>query len=180
MKNLFTLELRECNLTAADVLQLAEIIPHMNHLKKLDISGNKMTKDFHRGTLTALQLLAHSNVIKLSVHSTNLSVLIQLAPQDYYSAFRDLVTNGLEKLCIGGEDIDDTLLSMLSSPSSVKTLYLLQSNFSPDLYRNTCLTKLYIELPHSPPAEKLSFSALYRKMVVTIIILTVMQCYIPR
>ena len=146
---LTSLKLFDCSLTNADLIHLSELIPHMTCLKKLDISFNKITDGDQDGLLKILQQLSHSNVTTLDIKDTGLCRLLRDSPHDSYSALKQLVcpsSGKLEELWVGDYDDDDSrLASLVSAPSSLKSLELEYTSLSghvSSLKNNTCLTKL--------------------------------------
>ena len=129
----------------ADLIHLSELIPHMTCLKKFVIR----TDGDQDGLLKILQQLSHSNVTSLDIAFTGFCRLLRDSPHDYYSALKQLVcpsSGKLEELCVGDKDNDDSrLASLVSAPSSLKSLELLYTSLSrhvSSLKNNTCLTKL--------------------------------------
>ena len=155
---LTSLTLSGCSLTNADLIHLSELIPHMTCLKKLDIRGNYVTSGDQDGLLKTLQQLSHSNVTTLGTHSnvTSLDItntgfyrLLRDSPHDYYSSLKQLVcpsSGKFEELWVGDFNDDDSrLASLVSAPSSLKSLRLHCTSLSGHvsfLKNNTCLTKL--------------------------------------
>ena len=164
---LTSLTLSDCDLTNADLIHLSELFPRMTCLKRLDISGNYVTDGDQDELLKILQQLSHSNVTTLDITDTGFCRLLRYSPHDSYSALKQLVcpsSGKLEELCIGDEDDDDDdnrlaslvsapsslkslerLASLLSAPSSLKSLELWYTSLSglvSSLKDNTCLTKL--------------------------------------
>ena len=152
---LTSLTLSDCSLTNADLIHLSELITHMTCLKKLDISIIDEDLD---GLLQILQQLSHSNVTTLNIINTGFCRLLSDSPHDYYSALKQLVcpsSGKLEELSVGDDDDDDgddddddddsRLASLVSAPSSLKSLVLWHTSLSGHvsyLKNNTCLTKL--------------------------------------
>ena len=136
----------------ADLIHLSELIPHMTCLKKFAIR----TDGDQDGLLKILQQLSHSNVTTLDIHNTGFYRLLRDSPHDYYSALKQLVcppSGKLEELIVGervdddgDDDGDDSrLASLVSAPSSLKSLVLFCTSLSGHvsyLKNNTCLTKL--------------------------------------
>ena len=124
----------------------------MTCLKKLDIIGNNVTDHDgdQDGLLKTLQQLSHSNVTTLDITYTGFHTLLRDSPHDYYSALKQLVcpsSGKLEELIVGDYDDDDDsrLVSLVSAPSSLKSLELWYTSLSGHvsyLKNNTCLTKL--------------------------------------
>ena len=157
---LTSLTLSGCALTNADLIHLSELIPHMTCLKKLDIGINDVTDGDQDGLLKILQQLSHSNVTTLNINNTGFCRLLRDSPHDYYSALKQLVcpsSGKLEELQVGyhdddddnsdddDDDDDDRLASLVSAPSSLKSLRLYHNILSGHvsyLKNNTCLTKL--------------------------------------
>ena len=149
---LTSLTLSGCSLTNADLIHLSELIPHMTCLKKLDICFNEISDGDHDGLLKILQQLSHSNVTTLDIVNTGFCRLLRDSPHDYYSALKQLVcpsSGKLEELSVGDINADDDsrLASLISTPSSLKSLELHHTSLSghvPYLENNTCLTKLIV------------------------------------
>ena len=149
---LTSLTLSDCSFTNADRIHLSELIPHMTCLKKLDISGNEVTDGGQDGFLKILQQLSHSNVTTLGILGTGFRRLLRDSPHDSYSALKQLVcpsSGKLEELLVGDQDDDydddSRLASLVSAPSSLKSLELWYTSLSghvSSLKNNTCLTKL--------------------------------------
>ena len=151
---LTSLTLFDCSLTNADLIHLSELIPHMTCLKRLSISiYYHVTDGDQDGLLKILQQLSHSNVTTLDIHNTDFCRLLRDSPHDYYSALKQLVcpsSGKLEELIVGDDDDDDSrLASLVSAPSSLKSLLLfctILSGHVSSLKNNTCLTKLTLFL----------------------------------
>ena len=153
---LTSLKLFDCSLTNADLIHLSELIPHMTCLKKLDIGGNDITNGDQDGFLKILQQLSHSNVTTLGILDTGFRKLLRDSPHDSYSALKQLVcpsSGKLEELLVGDQDDDydddSRLASLVSAPSSLKSLVLWHISLSghvSSLKNNTCLTKLTLWL----------------------------------
>ena len=126
----------------------------MTCLKKLNISIIDEDQD---GLLQILQQLSHSNVTTLNIINTGFCRLLSDSPHDSYSALKQLVcpsSGKLEELSVGDDDDDDCddddddnsrLASLVSAPSSLKSLVLWHTSLSghvSSLKNNTCLTKL--------------------------------------
>ena len=148
---LTSLTLYRCSLTNADLIHLSELIPHMTCLKELNIKDNNITVGDQDGLLKILQQLSHSNVTTLDIINTGFCRLLSDSPHDYYSALKQLVcpsSGKLEELSVGESDHDDDdsrLASLVSAPSSLKSLELHYTSLSghvSSLKNNTCLTKL--------------------------------------
>ena len=147
---LISLTLSGCSLTNADLIHFSELIPHMTCLKKFDICDNIFTDGDQDGLLKILQELSHSNVTTLDIGDTGFCKLLRDSPHDYYSSLKQLVcpSSGiLEELSVGDndDDDDDRLASLVSVPSSLKSLELRYTSLSghvSSLKNNTCLTKL--------------------------------------
>ena len=146
---LTSLTLSGCSLTNADLIHLSELIPHMTCLKKLDIKGNDVTDGDQDGLYKILQQLSHSNVTTLNIINTGFCRLLRDSPHDSYSALKQLIcpsSGKLEELCVGDHHDDDSrLASLVSAPSSLKSLELYNTSLSghvSSLKNNTCLTKL--------------------------------------
>ena len=143
---LTSLTLHACS---ADLIHLSELIPHMTCLKKLDLSFTDGDQD---GLLKTLQQLSHSNVTTLNITYTGLHRLLRDSPHDSYSALKQLVcpsSGKLEELHVGDYHGDDSrLTSLVSAPSSLKSLVLYHTSLSghvSSLKNNTCLTKLTLQ-----------------------------------
>ena len=146
---LTSLTLCGCSLTNADLIHLSELIPHMTFLKKLNIRGNDVADGDQGGLLKILQQLSHSNVTTLDIITTGFCRLLRDSPHDSYSALKQLVcpsSGKLEELIVGDRNDDDSrLASLVSAPSSLKSLELYLTSLSGHvsyLKSNTCLTKL--------------------------------------
>ena len=146
---LTSLTLFACSLTNADLIHLSELIPHMTCLKKLNICINDATDGDQDGLLKTLQQLSHSNVTTLDITDTGFCRLLRDSPHDSYSALKQLVcpsSGKLEELSVGDRNgDDDRLASLVSAPSSLKSLELWHTSLSghvSSLKNNTCLTKL--------------------------------------
>ena len=119
-----------------------ELISHMPHLQKLNISGSDLRnapgspycacRDTD-GLLKFLQYLPHSKVTSLDISHTGLEYFLEQSPlaQDYCAAIQALISppSNLRKLKIG--PLDDschegnlTMISLASSPSSLRKLSL--------------------------------------------------------
>ena len=157
---LTSLTLCSCSLTNADLIHLSEFIQHMTCLKKLDIRYNGRGQD---GLLKTLQQLSHSNVTTLDIINTGFCRLLRDSPHDSYSALKQLVcpsSGKLEELRVGDfNDHDSRLASLVSAPSSLKSLELHHTSLSghvSSLKNNTCLTKLTLTLWFSNQSEQAS------------------------
>ena len=150
--DLTVLNLRFCKLTNADLVHLSELISHMTCLKELiirGIHGNMYQHDL----LKILQQLSHSNVVSLDISDTGFCRMLRDSPHIYSSALKKLVCSSsgkLEELSVGDEgDVDDggVLASLVSAPSSLKSLTLWHTSLSSHvshLKDNTCLTQLKV------------------------------------
>ena len=129
------LVLTHCQLTNADMVGLSKLIPKLTHLKTLFISGNCLTGGEQDGLLKVLHQLHHSNVTWLDISRTGLGELLN-SPHDYSSAIKCLIhpsSGKLEYLRIGEiEDshVDNSLVALLSAPSSLQFLSLCTSCLS--------------------------------------------------
>ena len=140
---------------------LSELISNMTCLKELDMEYNNFTED---DMFKTLQQLLHSNVTTLNIVDTGFCNFLMHSRQDFYSALKFLIcpsSGKLEKLCVGyridiklygggNDDYFDSLASLVSGPSSLKSLSLVfpspssLSSHIPYLQNNTCLTTLHI------------------------------------
>ena len=146
--------LDNCGLTNTDLTHLFELIPNMPSLEVFDLSYNQFTRhddDF----LKVLQQLSHSNVTTLKISGAGFCCLMQSnSRHDYISALKSLIdpsSGRLQELTAGDDgDYDDgTLASLLSPPSSLRTLHLWAPNLCFSHFEdNTCLTTLCIEVTH--------------------------------
>ena len=150
---LTSLRLFDFFITNADLIHLSELIPHMICLKKLDISTSfSFNSDGdHDGLLKILQQFSSSKVTTLNITNTGFCELLRDSPHDSYSALKELCPSSgkLEELLVGDNDDDDDsrLASLVSAPSSLKSLELWYTSLSGHvsyLKNNTmpCLTKL--------------------------------------
>ena len=123
-------------------IQLYELISHMPHLQKLDISWcvlhNALGSPYCAcrdtdGLLKFLQYLPHSNVTSLDIRHTGLEYFLEQSPlaQDYCAAIQALISppSNLRELRI--EPRDDschegnlTMIGLVSSPSTLRKLFL--------------------------------------------------------
>ena len=123
-------------------IQLFELISHMPHLQKLDIPWC----DLHNapgspycacrdtdGLLKFLQYLTHSKVTSLDIRHTGLEYFLEQSPlaQDYCAAIQALISppSNLRELRIHPHDDSChegslTLIGLVSSPSTLRKLYL--------------------------------------------------------
>ena len=153
LNGLIVLKLEDLSLTDADLISLSEHIPHMTHLKELNINYlQKKVKLHEEGLLKILQQLSHSNVTTLDIAGTGVSRLLMYSPH-YYSAIKALIcpqSGRLEELHVGDDGVyDDKLAGLVSGPSSLKTLALSCASLSPHvpyLMNNTCLTTLVLKI----------------------------------
>ena len=154
--DLTSLDFMFCKLTKADLVYLSELIPCMTCLKKLSIRSIRDNdgNEYQHDLLNVLQQLSHSNVVSLDISSTGFCEMLRYSPHDYSSALKQLVcpiSGRLEELDVGeDEDVDDggVLASLVSAPSSLKSLWLWNTSLSSHvshLKYNTCLTKLTIQ-----------------------------------
>ena len=109
-----------------------------------------------------LQQLVHSNVTTLNIVNSGFCKFLMHFRHDFYSALKFLIcpsSGKLEKLHVGHsfvdigyEDYSDRLASLVSGPSSLKSLSLVFPSPSsllahiPYLQNNTCLTTLHLHL----------------------------------
>ena len=153
LSHLTSLSIDNCWLTNADLVHLSELIPNMRCLKKLDIQGNDITDNVgdQDGLLKTLQQLSYSKVTTLNIAVTGFCRILRDSPHDYSSTLKKLVSPSsgkLEELTVGdGADVDDDgrLASLVSAPSSLKSLGLHYTSLSGHVFylkNNTCLTKL--------------------------------------
>ena len=145
------LQFYSCHLTNTDLIHLSELLLNMPSLEDLDLSGDQFTPQ-DDGFLKVLQKLSHSNVTTLSIRETGFCSLLQSNSRgDYISALKSLIdpsSGRLQELTAGDYDDDDgTLASLLSPPSSLRTLHLLKPNLCLSHFENnTCLTTLRIDV----------------------------------
>ena len=143
------LQLLRCDLTNTDLIYLSELILNMPSLEVLQLSHNEFTPQ-DDGFLKVLQQLSHSNVTTLNILDTGFYSLLQSSScHDYISALKSLIdpsSGRLQELGAGDRDSDDgTLASLLSPPSSLRTLHLYEPNLCFSNFEdNTCLTRLSI------------------------------------
>ena len=123
-------------------IHLFELISHMPHLQKLNISGSDLRnapgspycacRDTD-GLLKFLQYLPHSKVTSLDISRTGLEYFLEQSPlaQDYCAAIQALISppSNLRELDIGPLDNSCregnlTMISLASSPSSLRKLSL--------------------------------------------------------
>ena len=143
------LQLLSCN---TDLIHLSELIPNMPSLKVFDLRYNQFTPQ-DDSFLKVLQQLSHTNVTTLNIRSTGFCSLLQSnSRHDYISALKSLIdpsSGRLQELRAGdGHGYDGTLASLLSPPSSLRTLHLYEPNLCFSHFEdNTCLTTLgiYVE-----------------------------------
>lgn len=102
------------------------------------------------GLLRVLQNLIHSNVTSLSIVKTGFCHLLKNSPHDYYSALERLIdpSSGKLKTISFGDyrSAGDRLMTLVSSPSSLKNLLLFPSYPLTCLETNTCLTTLKLHV----------------------------------
>ena len=145
------LELQYCHLTNTDLIHLSELIPNMPSLEVFGLSYNQFTPQ-DDGFLMVLQQLSHSNVTTLKIRSTGFCSLLQSnSRHDYISALKSLIdpsSGRLQELTAGDYgDGNGGLASLLSPPSSLRTLYLWAPNLCFSHFEdNTCLTTLSIDV----------------------------------
>ena len=141
------LQLRDCDLTNTDLIHFSEVILNMTSLQLLEL--NDQFTHQSDGFLKVLQQLSQSNVTTLNIDHTGFCRLLQSnSRHNYISALKSLIdpsSGRLQELRAGDYDDDGTLASLLSPPSSLRTLHLCQPNLSFSHFEdNTCLTTLYI------------------------------------
>ena len=142
------LQLKDCHLTNTDLIQLSELILNMPFLEDLKLRYGAFTPGF----LKVLQQLSNSNVTTLNICDTGFCSLLQSnSRHDYISALKSLIdpsSGRLQELTAGDGDGDDgTLASLLSPPSSLRTLCLWKPNLCFSHFEdNTCLTTLCIDV----------------------------------
>ena len=149
-----TLGLFYCQLTNADMVHLAELIPQLTCLRVLVLTGNCITDGQQEGLLKVLHQLYHSNVTFLDIANTGLGELLN-SPHDYSSAIKCLIDRSSGKLEVFGigEDegscsVDNALAALLSAPSSLHCLRLHTSCLSLHMEHlknasNLCTLRLY-------------------------------------
>ena len=149
------LQFKNCILTNTDLIHLSELILNMPSLEVLDLSYSKFTTQGD-GFLKVLQQLSHSNVTTLNILDTGFCTLLQSnSRHDYISALKSLIdpsSGRLQELKAGDDDVDGddgTLASLLSPPSSLRTLHIREPNLCLSHFEdNTCLTTLSIDVPN--------------------------------
>ena len=127
-------------------IQLYELISHMPHLQKLDISWcvlhNALGSPYCAcrdtdGLLKFLQYLPHSKVTTLNISRTGLEYFLEQSPlaQDYCTAIQALISppSNLRELWIRPRDDSChegnlTMIGLVSSPSTLRKLCLYLSN----------------------------------------------------
>ena len=145
----------DCSFTNDDLIHLSELIPDMTTLKSfhLNFRDDFNYEDLDHGLFHILQQLLHSNVTILTFAYPDFCRSLRDSPHDLFSALKKLVCPScgiLEDLVIGdsgGDDEDDSglLASLVSAPSSLKSLTLESTSLSGHvsyLKINTCLTEL--------------------------------------
>ena len=146
-------ELFGCDLTNTDLIHLSELTLNMPSLEVFELCDHFTPQD--DGFLKVLQQLSHSNVTTLNIHGTDFCSLLQSnSRHDYISALKSLIdpsSGRLQELTAGdfcdGQGDDGTLASLLSPPSSLRTLHLDTPNLCFSHFEgNTCLTTLGIEV----------------------------------
>ena len=146
------LRLEYCGLTNTDLIHLSELIPNMPSFEVFQLNDQFTPQD--DGFLKVLQQLSHtdSNVTTLNIRDTGFCRLLQSnSRHDYISALKSLIdpsSGRLQELTVGDGDGDDgTLASLLSRPSSLRTLHLYRPNLCISHFEdNTCLTTLSIDV----------------------------------
>ena len=128
------LALFHCQLTNVDMVLLSELIPQLTCLQGLSIQGNHVTDGEQEGLLKVLHQLHHSNVTRLDISNTGLGELLN-SPHDYSSAIKRLIdpSSGKLEYCVGenhDSSVDNALVDLLSTPSSLKDLRLYTSCLS--------------------------------------------------
>ena len=141
------LHLQYCRLTNTDLIHLSELILNMPSLEVFELNDQFTPQD--DGFLKVLQQLSHSNVTTLDIRDTG--CLLQSSSRcDYISALKSLIdpsSGRLQELTAGDRGDDGTLASLLSSPSSLRTLHLYKPNLCVSHFEdNTCLTTLCINI----------------------------------
>ena len=145
------LQFRSCHLTNTNLIHLSELIPTMPSLEVLVLHNQEFTPQ-DDCFLKVLQQLSHSNVTTLNICDTGFCSLLQSESRcDYISALKSLIdpSSGRLQELTAGDDYDDggTLASLLSPPSSLRTLHLWKPNLlSSHFEDNTCLTTLCIDV----------------------------------
>ena len=146
--NLTCLGLVNSNLTIFNLYCLSKVIPQMVCLKELNISRNAMSTGHSDCLLKILQHLPHSNVTVLNISDIGLAALLQQTPQEYHSIFKELMhpsSGCLDELHISEDDVDITVIEILTGPSSLRILEFSAWQFPlPDFGSNTCITKLIL------------------------------------
>ena len=135
------LSLRNCE------TNVSKFIPHMTCLKELTITGPAIAEDLY----WLLRQLPRSNVTTLDITNTGFCRSLIDSPLDYYSALEQLIrpsSGKLEKLRIGDDNRDTLdvgrLASLVSAPSSLKSLDLCLNQPKECLKSNACITTLQI------------------------------------
>ena len=143
-------QLHNCDLVNTDLIHLSELILNMPSLETFELSDEFTPQD--DGFLKVLQQLSHSNVTTLNIYSTGFCRLLQSnSRHDYISALKSLIdpsSGRLQELTAGDDFGDDgTLASLLSPPSSLRTLHLWEPNLCFSHFEdNTCLTTLLVDV----------------------------------
>ena len=104
------------------------------------------------GLLRVLRSLIHSKVTSLSMVGTDFCHLVKNSPHGYYSALKSLIdpsSGNLKSISFGDKrSAGDRLMTLVSSPSSLKNLLLRSPSCSLTcLETNTCLTTLKLHVP---------------------------------
>ena len=152
------LQLFGSHFSNSDLILLYELIPYVPSLEELDLRSCSFTDDHLKdGFLKVLQQLSHSSVTALQIENTGFYEILQSnSRHDYISALKCLISGRLQELSIGDYDCDDdgTLASLLSSPSSLRTLTLYKPNLLFSHFEdNTSLTTLGIDLIVWPDSQ---------------------------
>ena len=138
------LELIGCSLS-----NLQQHIPCLTSLCKLDISHSRVTE---QGLLEILIALSHSEckVTTLSIVDTDFCALSKEAPENYFTALKNLIdplsSRRLKELQIGDtyELCNDEVLQLVSGRSSLNSLRLNRPYSLTHLFGNVCLSRLHI------------------------------------
>lgn len=130
LQHLTALSLVGCSLRDANLVHFSEILSDMTNLWYLSIQLSQVRHASHRvGVTKLLRQLACSSVTSLDIHYSLLSCFLEDSPpNDWYVAFRDLVDplSGKLDVLVAGERSDDGVFAkLLSTDSSLKTLYVI-------------------------------------------------------